>query len=163
MTATADSDTLQFVSFFVEERAYGLDIRLVKEINPNVGIARVPHAPPQIRGVVNIRGQVVLVIDVAASLGRAPRPITSDSHIVILKTAPELSRIDGLAPDTAIERFGDKPTSFLVDRIGDVVSVAASKVEPTPSNLSNEQARYLAGVIRIDGDLLAVLRAEELL
>jgi len=155
--------TLQFVSFIVEERLYGLDIRVVKEINPNVEIAPVPHTPPRLRGVVNIRGQVVLVIDIAVILGRRPRPITGDSHIVILKTAQELRRVESSMSEEDIARFGDKPVAFLVDRIRDVVTVTADQVEPAPPHLGEANARYFMGVFPFEDEVQVILDAKELL
>ena len=160
---STERDTLQFVSFIVERRLYGLDIRVVKEINPNVSIAPVPHTPPRLRGVVNIRGQVVLVIDISVVLGRSPRPITSDSHIVILKTAQELHRADNPMPPDDMARFGDKPVAFLVDRIRDVVSVPAQAVEPAPPHLGEANARLFQGVFRCEDEVQVILDAKELL
>jgi purine-binding chemotaxis protein CheW len=159
----AENEVLQFVSFIVEDSLYGLDIRVVKEINPNVSISAVPHTPPHLRGLVNIRGQVVLVIDIAVVLGRDPRPITSDSHIVILKTASELKRADAMLSGEEIARFGDKPTAFLVDRIRDVVTVQATHVEATPPHLGEANARLFDGVIRLGEEVQVLLDAKELL
>lgn len=155
--------TLQFVSFLVDERLYGLDIRVVKEINPNVEIAPVPHTPPRLRGVVNIRGQVVLVIDIAVILGRQPRPVTEDSHIVILKTAQELRRLESPLTDEQIARFGDKPVAFLVDQIRDVVTVSADIVEPAPPHLGEANSHYFVGVFPFEDEVEVILDAKELL
>ena len=157
------SGAVQLVSFYLEGRLYGLDIRVVKEINPNVDIARVPRTPDHIRGVVNVRGQVVLVIDISVVLGRAPRPVEAESHIVILKTASELGRVESLRSWDGLERFGDKPIAFLVDRIGDVVAFRADEVEPAPPHLTEASSRYVEGVVRHDGEAQVLLSAEELL
>lgn len=162
-TRNRSGKVLQFVSFLIEDRLYGLDIRVVKEINPNVEIFPVPHTPPRLRGVVNIRGQVVLVIDIAVILGRRPRPITTDSHIVILKTAHELRRVDSLMNGEEIARFGDKPVAFLVDKIRDVVTVAEDIVEPAPPHLGEATARYFMGVFPFEEDVQVILDAKELL
>jgi purine-binding chemotaxis protein CheW len=154
---------VQFVSFVVEERLYGLDIRVVKEINPNVAITAVPHAAPHLRGLVNIRGQVVLVIDIAVVLGRAPRPITEDSHIVIVKTTAELMRIETPWTGAQLARFGDKPTAFLVDSIRDVVTVAASSIEPVPAHLGDANAKFFDAVVRLGDHIQVILNPQELL
>ncbi len=154
---------VQYVSFVVDRRLYGLDIRVVKEINPNVAISPVPHTRPQIRGLVNIRGQVVLVIDIAVVLGRGPRPITGDSHIVILKTAGELVRIGAPWPADTLARFGDKPIAFLVDRIRDVVAVAVDDLEPVPRHLSDGNAKYFEAVVRLGSEVQVVLNPVALL
>jgi purine-binding chemotaxis protein CheW len=165
MTASAEVAAAphQLVSFYVDERLYGLDIRVVKEINPNVEITPVPHTQPHIRGLVNIRGQVVLVIDVAVVLGRPLRPVTPESHIVILKTAAELARVESLGDWAAVAAFGDKPVAILVDRIRDVVTIRADELEKVPAHLDEANARCFAGLVRWDEEVQVVLRAEEML
>jgi purine-binding chemotaxis protein CheW len=157
------SEVLQFVSFYVEDRLYGLDIRMVKEIYPDVDITPVPRSEPQIRGLVNIRGQVVLVKDIAIIFGRAPRPITDDSHIIILKTSTELAAVPTLDTRFNSAVFGDKPVAFLVDRIGDVVTVPAGDVEPAPLHVDETNAGYFAGVVYLDDRLQVILEAGTML
>lgn len=152
----------ELVSFYLEERLYGLDIRYVKEIHPNVRIVSVPKAPSHVRGLVNIRGQVVLVFDVALLFGRPPRPVTDESQIVILKTAPELRSVRGLPEDLDTTPFGDKAVGFIVDRIGDVVQVAPEHTRPTPPHLPARKARFVAGVANPVDDMQIILDAREL-
>lgn len=154
-------DVMQFVSFYLEDRLYGLDIRIVKEINPNLRITTVPRTPPAVRGLVNIRGQVVLVMDLAVIFGRQPRPVTEESQIVILKTTAELKRVQGLDLDRL--PFGDKPTGFIVDRIADVTGVTDDAIKAPPPHLDEANARYVQGVIRLDDELQIVLDAGTLL
>ena len=158
-----NSGTRQFVSFGLDGGTYGLDIRIVKEVNPDTRITAVPRSNKHIRGVVNIRGQVVLVIDVAVGVGRAARPVTGTSHIIILKTAQEIRRVWDAAAEQHADRFGDKPIGLLVDRIGDVVTVDGSQVAPAPPHLSEVNAQYVEGVVRLREGLLVVLSAAEIL
>jgi purine-binding chemotaxis protein CheW len=152
---------LQVVSFTLEERRYGLDVRIVKEINPIVDVTPVPLAPRFIRGLVNIRGQVVLVMDLAVIFGRRPRPVTEGSRIVILKTAAELKSVRAGA-EVDVE-LGDKPVGLLVDGIDDVVGVAGEAIEPVPPHLEASNARFFDGVVRLGDDLLMILDAREVL
>lgn len=156
-------DQLQFVSFFLEDRLYGLDIRVVKEITPSQRITAVPLTPAVVRGLVNIRGQVVLVMDLALIFGRSERPVTEESQIVILKTAAEINRVHGLGQEVDGTLFGDKPTGFIVDNIGDVTSVTAAELKPPPPHLDQANARYFKGVVRRDPDLQIVLDAGAIL
>lgn len=158
-----DSCIREFVSFELEGELYALDIRAVKEVNPNCRIAPVPRSPDNIRGLVNIRGQVVLVLDIAVTFGRDARPITRDSQIVILKTSQELKRIRGLSEAVAAERFSDKPIGFLVDRIGDVITVDAARIEDAPPHLAKCNARFVSGVVYMDDRLLIALDPAEML
>ena len=157
------SGDLQFVTFFVEERLYGLDIRVAKEINPTVEITRVPRTPQHIKGLVNIRGQVVLVMDIAMIFGRGPQVIGDDSQIVILKTGEEIRALRDMGLEVDARPFGDKPIGLLVDRIGDVVSVPANEQEPAPPHLGEANARYFSGVVKLGDTLLVILNSGEML
>jgi len=157
------ADGRQFVTFHIERRLYGLDIRVVKEINPTVAITPVPRAPRPIKGLVNIRGQVVLVMDIAIVFGRAPLQPGSDSQVVILKTAAELCNVRSLERGFDGRAFGSKPIGLLVDRIGDVVAVPAGGLEPAPPHLDEANARFFDGVAQLDDTLLVILNAGELI
>jgi purine-binding chemotaxis protein CheW len=157
------NEVRQFISFFLEDRLYGLDIRIVKEINTNTRLTEVPRTAPHIRGLVNIRGQVVLVMDIAVIFGRNPRPVTEMSQVVILKTAAEIRAARGLPASLDPTPFGDKAVSFLVDRIGDVTSVSSDAIEPVPAHVEEANARYFAGVIRQPEGIQMILDAGALL
>jgi purine-binding chemotaxis protein CheW len=154
---------LQIVSFFIEDYLYGLDIRIVKEINPTTDVCLVPRTQPHIRGLVNIRGQVVLVLDVAIMFGREPRLITEDSQIVIFKNASEIQNVRNLESDTYWSLFGNKPIGILVDRIGDAFHISASELETTPRHIEKEKARFFSGVVNLEEELLMLLNAGEIL
>ncbi len=158
-----NSGTRQYVSFELDGRLFGLDIRIVKEVNRNTQITSVPRSPEHIRGLVNIRGQVVLVIDVAVVLGQPPRPITELSQVVILKTAQEIQTNRNLDGIVSAALFSDKPVGFLVDRVGDVVTVERGELSPPPPHLEEANARFVEGVLRLEGQLLVVLSAAEML
>ena len=155
--------TSQFVSFKLEGKLYGLDIRVVTEIHPNVAIVPVPLAPPHIRGLVNIRGQVVLVMDIAVIFGRSPRPVTGKSQIVILKTSSEIRKVRGLPDEFEPESFGNKAIGFLVDRIGDVVTVSDRQMRAVPPQIEANNARFIRGVANPDGAFQVILDAAELI
>ena len=154
---------LQLVSFLVEERVYGVDIRVIKEINPTVAITPVPRAPRRIKGLVNIRGQVVLVMDIATIFGRGPQLVGEESQIIIMKTAAELRNVPGLPPTFDPAPYGDKPLGLLVDRIGDVVSLTPDAVEPPPPHLHGGSAGYFDGVAQLRDSLLVILDVGHLL
>jgi len=156
------ADTLQLVSFLLEKRLYGVDIRVVKEVNPTAEITPVPRTPEHIRGLVNVRGQVVLVMDIAAIFGRECRPITPESQVVILKTARELAGVGGLPDDVDIAHFGDKPLGFLIDEVRDVVTVPSGEVNPPPQHLEEDKSKFHGGVVRLGDKLLVILRVGEM-
>lgn len=157
------NDALQFVSFYLEDRLFGLDIRVVKEIYPQVKLTPVPRTPSQLRGLVNIRGQVVLVMDIAVIFGRECRPISDESHIIILKTAAELANVPGLDPSVVQEAYGERPIGFVIDRVGDVVNVSQSEVEPPPPHLAECNARFVKAVLDQGDRLQLILKVDEVL
>ena len=154
---------LHYVSFELERRLYGFDIQIVKEVNPHTVITPVPRSAPHLRGLVNIRGQVILVIDIAVLLGHPSRPVTATSQVVILKTGPEIKRLRRAGKHLLSDRFGDKPVGFLVDRIGDVMTVAEDRLGAAPPHLTECDARYVQGVVHLEDRLLVILNAAEML
>jgi purine-binding chemotaxis protein CheW len=155
--------TRQYVTFELDRGLYGFDIQAVKEVNPSTQITFVPRSPQHIRGLINIRGQVVMVVDIAVLLGRGLRPVTSFSQVVILKTAQEIRRVRSLAKDLSPVRFPDKPVGFLVDRIGDVITVEDGGLLQTPPHLNDCETKYVQGVVQLPDQLLVVLNAVEML
>ncbi|NOY82766.1 MAG: hypothetical protein GXP31_17345 [Kiritimatiellaeota bacterium] len=154
---------VQFISFDLGGTFYGLDVLVVKEISANTDITPVPRAARHVRGLVTIRGEVVLVVDVAVVFGRDPRKVTPDSRIIILRTAAELRRSRFAESGADSNVFGDKPVGFLVDRIGDVITLEDDSVAPPPPHLKREAARFVQGVVHLEGRTLVVLNAAELL
>jgi len=142
---------------------YGLDIRVVKEVNANTDITGVPLSSPYVRGLVNIRGQVVLVIDIAVLFGHDPLTITDNSEIVVLKTVQEMQRLrdtDGLL---GFKGAGDKPIGCLVDRIADIAVAETYELANTPPHIPQSVARHVEGVIRLKKRLLVVLNPGQIL
>jgi purine-binding chemotaxis protein CheW len=147
----------QFTTFRLEDRLFGLDILVVREINQNLDITPVPKARPYIRGLINLRGQIVTIIDLAARLGMSSKPASQDSHNVILKTDAELASLDkplATCPDQV---------GFLVDSIGDVVEADENQIEATSANVSETEGRYLSGVVRSEHGLLVLLNLRQVL
>lgn len=150
----------QFATFRVAERLLGLNLLTVREILRPLDITPVPRCAPSIRGLLNLRGQVVTILDLAVCLGMPPADLTDQSHIVILKTQQELSgahreAIDGYRGPTDL-------VGLLVDAIEDVAEADQSALEPPPANLNEAEERLLSGVHRSDSGLLVLLNLQEL-
>jgi purine-binding chemotaxis protein CheW len=152
----------QYATFHLQDRLFGQNIPLVREIIRCYTITPVPHAKPHIRGLINLRGQVVTILDLAVRLGMPAREIQDSSHIIILKTNAELvsmqSRGEGRGLKTSPDMVG-----FLVDAIGDVVEAFDAKVEPPSANVTEAEGRFLSGVLKTDAGLLVLLDIEEIL
>ena len=144
-----DGKIVQFCTFHVAGRHYGVEILKVKEITGETAFTPVYHAPDEVKGYVNIRGQINLVIDIRPLLGFESKPADSSSRVVLFK--PEVG-----------EAFG-----ILVDRIGDVVSSLESKIERRERNRKNAggvaQATHFnteeieSGVCKLEKSLLVLL------
>jgi len=133
----------QFATFLLNERLFAQDIGQVREIIQGCAITTVPHARPHIRGLINLRGQVVTILDLAVRLGMPRREDQEGSHILILKA--------GAGQDLA---------GLLVDAIGDVVEADAGMIEPASANVSEAEGRFLSGVLKTGAGLLVLLDLE---
>lgn len=131
-------DSLQFATFYVGEQLMGVDLRQVHEINRHVDATPVPHAPEFVRGVVNLRGEVVTVVDLRAVLGIDGEVARGERRCVIIDA-------------------GGEKTGLLVDRIADVVAIGADQLDPPPANVGGVDGRRLIGVCRLEQALLVVL------
>jgi chemotaxis signal transduction protein len=103
--------------FYLGDAAFGLSIRLVREINPHLEITPAHKAPSYVRGLINLRGQIVTVIDLGERLGLGLRTIGPESRLVILKTNSELAALERCELESCEDKIG-----FLIDRIADVAT-----------------------------------------
>lgn len=135
---------LEFATFYIGEMLVGVNIQQVQEINRQLDVTAVPHAAECVRGVVNLRGEVVTVVDLRMVLGLGVAQITAQSRNVIVKSQGE-------------------QVGLLVDRIADVVTASASDIEPPPANVRGVDGRFFKGVFSQDGQLLVILDTSETL
>ncbi len=150
----------QYATFRVAERLLGLDLLAVREILRPLDITPVPRAASHIRGLLNLRGQVVTILDLAVCLGLEPARLTERSHIVILKTRQELAaahRHGFRGPQGPADLVG-----LLVDAIEDVAEADEAAIEPPPANLNEAEERLLSGVHRTEAGLLVLLHLQDL-
>ena len=151
----------QFVTFKIENQSFGIDIDAVREINQQVSITAVPQAPGFVRGLVNLRGQIVTIIDLGVRLGLPPRDLSNTNHNVILKTEEELAALSARQGGTSLKTCRDV-AGLLVDEIGNVVE-ETEQMEPRPANVGSVESRFLQGVIKRQDELLLILNLEEVL
>lgn len=139
-----DTGEIQLATFCLGDLLLGINIHQVQEINRNLEITPVPHAPEAVRGVANLRGEVVSIIDLGRVLGLAPAEITRLTRNVIVQD-------------------GGEQVGLLVDRIADVVSANVDEMDPLPENLGDLDADYFQGVFKLDDNLLVVLNVSRTL
>ena len=132
------SERKQFCTFFLDGMRFGVDVQKVQEVVPYQEMTRVPLAPSTVRGLLNLRGQIVTGIDLRRRLELAERP-------------------PGRLPMNVVLRGEDSPVSFLVDEIGEVIEVAADAWERPPETLQGRIRELIQGVYPLPEELLLVL------
>ena len=140
----ADSDILQLVTFHVGDEEFGVDILAVREINRMMEITRVPHAPEFVEGVINLRGQVIPVVDLRTRFQLDAVEHDKNTRIVVV----ELS---------------EKVVGFLVDSVSEVLRNPRELIEPPPPIVGSIDSEYIQGVIKLDDRLLILLDLQKLL
>lgn len=142
-TTTTRENSLQIVTFEVGKATLALDIAAVQEINRSLKVTKVPHAPRQVLGVTNLRGEVITILDLHIVLGIKSTAKTSSSRNLIVNFDHEL--------------FG-----LGVDRVSDIMTIS-SELSPPPSNLQGLSRKLLRGVHQADGRLVMILDLGEIL
>jgi len=132
----------QFSSFYLADNLYGLNIKDIKEINNETVFTSIPHAKREVRGYVNIRGQIYLIFDLRIMLGFDPIEVNDQSKIILFK--PHVGASFGV----------------LIDRIGDVIEVDHGDVEQREHHENQGAAmRVVAGTCKLEDELLTILDA----
>jgi purine-binding chemotaxis protein CheW len=152
----------QYSTFRLGDRMFGLDLRVIREINRILDITPVPHAKEHVRGLINLRGQIVTILDLGVRLGLPRQGVTDESHNIILKTSAE-AMAAGRTESTKGQTTTADPAGFLVDAIGDVVEADEATIEPPSANVSEAEGRFLSGVIKTGNGLLVLLDIREIL
>jgi purine-binding chemotaxis protein CheW len=139
-----ESDLRQFVSFSIGEQDYGLDILFVREIKAWTGTTRLPNSPEYMRGVINLRGAIVPVIDLATRFGAKPIEATPSTVIIIVS-------------------IGGAQTGLLVDSVSDILTVNKNEIASIPELDADRRNPFFSGLISVQGKLLAIVALENIL
>ena len=144
-TKSVDNDeVLQWVTFHLEDETYGINVMQVQEVLRYTEIAPVPGAPVYVLGIINLRGNVVTVIDTRARFGLSGNDVTDNSRIVIIEADKQVIGI-------------------LVDSVAEVVYLRSSEIDSTPNIGTEESAKFIQGVSNRDGELLILVDLNKLL
>lgn len=152
-----------FTTFLLSGQLFGIDILMVREINKQLEITPVPHANEYIRGLLNLRGQIVTILDLNRRLGLEKSKLANDSHNIILKTEQELQAMGIHQAESGDYAATSDKVGLLVDDIRDVVIVPEQSIEPPPANMGKIDGQFLTGVIKQNNSLVAVLSVDKLL
>lgn len=152
------SAKVHIACFRIAGALYGLDIRLIREVVRKVRIRIVGRSNSYVAGVLNLRGQVVTVLNVAEKLGLRSHETSVNDRCIILKPSDDLSRLgyDGLLGS------GDN-IGLLVDEMDELLMISESSILPPPSNLSQMDLNVIRGVFDYNNELLTLLDPSTLL
>lgn len=147
---------MQFVTCRIGGQLFGIDITLVREINNVLDITAIPMEKDFIRGLINLRGQIVTILDLRVRLGMPGREYTADTHNIVIKSRGELNSVCPESLRASMKDVAD-PAGLLVDGIGEVVEAADHEIEPPPANIDAAHAGMLMGVVKKEESLIAIL------
>jgi purine-binding chemotaxis protein CheW len=140
----AGEQLIEYVTVMIGGQLFGLPISRVQDVFMPDRLTRVPLAPPEIAGVLNLRGRIVTTIDMRRRLGLPPREDNKPSMAV------------------GIELKGES-YGLLIDTVGEVMKLGETTLEPNPVNLDPRLARVSGGVHRLDGRLMVILDVDYVL
>ena len=144
-TVAANSDeVLQWVTYKLGEETYGINVMQVQEVLRYTEIAPVPGAPDYVLGIINLRGNVVTVIDTRSRFGLPSSDISDNTRIVIIES-------------------DDQVVGILVDSVAEVVYLRSSEIDSAPNVGTEESAKFIQGVSNRDGQLLILVDLNKLL
>jgi len=146
MAQAAEQQNRSFLisTFYLGDTLLGIDTLRVQEIIRVIDVTKVYQAPDYIIGVLNLRGRIVTIVDLARKLSLPQQEMTGQSRIIIV--------------DWNGEYMG-----LLVSAVSDVVTADREGIVPPPSNVKGAQGRYFQGMYRTDKHLIAILDVEEIL
>ena len=140
----ANDPLSQWVTFFLDNEKYGIKVMQVQEVLRMTEIAPVPGAPHYVLGIINLRGNVVTVIDSRKRFGLPDQEPDDSTRIVIIEA-------------------GDNVVGILVDSVAEVVDLRASEIETAPNVGTDESSKYIQGVSSQEQELLILVDVDKLL
>lgn len=143
METAGHEPVTEWVTFRLENEKYGINVMLVREVLKNTEIAPVPGSPSYVLGIINLRGNVVTVIDTRSRFGLPYHEPDDNTRIVI------------------IEREG-QVVGMMVDSVAEVANLRESEIEFAPNVGNDESAKYIQGVSNQDDELLILVDLEKL-
>ncbi|MCK9239814.1 chemotaxis protein CheW [Desulfocurvus sp.] len=139
-----DAELIQLVTFSIGEEEFGVDILKVQEIIRTMEITRVPKAPDFVEGVINLRGNVIPIIDLRKRFGLETRAHDKHTRIIVIE-------------------INNMIVGFVVDSVSEVLRIPANTVEPPPPVVAGLESEYISGVGKLEDRLLILLDLDRLL
>ncbi|HOM87141.1 MAG TPA: chemotaxis protein CheW, partial [Spirochaetota bacterium] len=137
-------DIIQLVSFKLDKIEYGIDILSVHEILRIPEITRLPNAPDYIKGVINLRGNVIPVVDIRMRFGMPSAPVTELSRIIVVE-------------------IGEKLVGLMVDNVYQVIRLSRSRIDEPHELIEGISTEFINGIGRLQDRLIVILRLDNIL
>jgi len=141
IVSQSSASAREYITFRIGDQFFCIDIMSVREIRGWTPATTLPHAPGYVRGVINLRGVVLPIIDLADRLGFSATAPTA-RHVII------------------VAQSGKQIVGLLVDAVSDIIAVAADKVQPTPDVGSDAAQAFVLGVMAIDERMVSLIALE---
>ena len=144
METVQTSQPIELTSFLVGDLLCGLENSRIREISNIRTLTPVHHAPPEVSGVVNLRGQIMTVIDMGIRFGRSKVDVTNQARILVVND-------------------GKEDIGLMVDAVEDVVSASSEELESPPSNVAGVSGHLFQSILKVIGDLISILDLDRIL
>jgi purine-binding chemotaxis protein CheW len=143
LAAPAGSDPFKFIAFDLGAQRFCVDIMSVREIRGWAPATPLPHAPEFVRGVINLRGAVLPVVDLAARLGFPTSEPTARDVVIVTECSGKI-------------------VGFLVDAVSDILEISPDTIQPTPDVASPMAKDFIRGVVARNKEMISILRVDKL-
>lgn len=150
----AGADPQQYLTFHLGEEMFAMSILAIREIIEYHALTEVPLVPSLIRGVINLRGSVVPVVDLAVRFGRPPRPVSKRTCIVIVETDSHDSPSDSSSP----HKMG-----MVVDTVSEVLEIPPLAIEPPPEFGTHLRTDFIRGMANINQQFVVLIDIDRIL
>jgi len=137
-------EEIKVIKFRLKNEEYGVDVKQVKSIERMEHITRVPNTPPFVKGVINLRGVVIPIIDLRKRLGFELKDYNEQTRIIIVNVE-------------------EMEVGLIVDAANDVLDIPLSSIAPPPKVIGGIDSEYLSGVAKINDSLLVLLNLNKVL
>jgi purine-binding chemotaxis protein CheW len=138
----------KYLTFALGEEEYGLEILKVREINGYMDITPVPQTPAYVKGVINLRGQVIPVVDLRSKLGMQQAEVTEETCIIVVE----------------VHRNGQKhDTGLVIDRVQEVLYIAGEQIQETPEFDSSIDTDFILGLAKVGKSVKILLDIDKVL
>lgn len=141
---TTTTTLIELATFYIGDALCGMDILKIQEINKLMDMTKVPQAPSYVIGILNLRGQIVTIIDLGKKLGLGVTDTTLSSRNIIVNSPGE-------------------HVGLLVTRLSDVISADTDKIERAPANMGGIQGEFFSGVYKTTDRLIGILDINKVL